>query len=1220
MVVVVFAAQLALVSAANAEPPNLLFKAPVIATEPGSGAGEFDNPRGMGANRDNGRTYIADLNNARISEYTAWGRFVKAWGWGVGDGAAEMQTCGPVEPEESPDPTLCQAGIAGSGKGQFNHPLGVAVDPMGSVYVFDRGNARVQKFSPAGAFLLMFGGDVNQTKVEAAAPTAQRNVCPVDPGDVCKAGVSGEEPSQLSGTFGNYIAYTPAGGGGIVVGDTNGIEVFNLDGTHREKIPFSGALSAFAGQTINALAVDEDGNIYFSVSGLEDVYKISPVGEPLDPGKPGESEFKVPVPSGIAIDIDRSVYAIHNTGRDRILKFDADGTPLVPTQAEAGAQEFFPYIPFQGPELNGIATNVCQDSEEPGNLYASFFSFADVAYVNAYGTGPIGCEFPPLADPEITEQFATSVGRGEATVKAKINPRFWPDATYEVEYGMGKCSEGGCSAIAPVPPALLTGRSVHAPMLTGGVILEDLKPDTTYNFRFVSQSGGGGPVYGIDPDGPESASAKASFEEGLEGTFTTFAAPSASPRCPNDLVRSGPSKELPDCRAYEMVSPIDKAGGDAALWRGRNAIFPEFLEMHISAPSGERFTYSSSFAFEDPEGASFTSQYLAERGLDGWNNKAISPVQTLPTTELAFGNDFRGFSENLCQGWVLPVSVALLDEKAIPKFHNLYRRRNCTESPSYEALTTAEPVNRTADDYRIIGVRGFSEDGTHTVFMANGQLEGTDAPDLGETDRLIYESTEGQVRFVCYLPGDTPNPGPCAAGTMGGAGDVSNVHNAVSEDGSRIFWTAFDDPLGFLGIPGQIYVRVNGTETRHVSTAVDPGKAWYWTASEDGSKAVFAFAEGPHKDELYEIDVDSETPTLIAGEVDGPMGASEDATRIYFSGREDLDDGGPATAGEHNLYLYDASASAGEQFSFIMELPAEDTAGSIDFRSPIDEIQPRSARISPDGRHAVFTSVASPTPGGYDNRDANSGEPVQEVYLYDSVEDELRCVSCNPSGMRPTGEDIGFVDHPFYVAAKIQGWELYSHAPRVLSDDGTRVYFESIEALEPSDTNGNWDVYQWEELGKGTCEEGSDSFAPKSGGCIELISSGLSSDDSVFLDADASGDNVFIGTHSSLVKADPGLSDAYVARVGGGFPEQQKPAPCEGDACQSPPPPPPGVTPSTRTSSGPGNVPQGKARKRRCPKGKRRVKRGGKVRCVKRKRAAKGKRRARGSKTRRAGR
>ncbi|HEX8690059.1 MAG TPA: hypothetical protein VF729_07435, partial [Solirubrobacterales bacterium] len=471
------------------------------------------------------------------------------------------------------------------------------------------------------------------------------------------------------------------------------------------------------------------------------------------------------------------------------------------------------------------------------------------------------------------------------------------------------------------------------------------------------------------------------------------------------------------------------------------------------------------------------------------------------------------------------------------------------------------------------------------------------APTLpAEFERLLYEHTPEGLRFVCYLPNGAPSPEACAPGT-----GAASLRNAISADGHRIFWTAFSGSLGGgnePGAPGQIYLRSGGSETIAISRAVAEDPAWYWTAADDGSKAIFAFDSGPFKDHLYEFDVKTEEAHLIAKGVEGPMGASEDASRIYFVSNEDLDDTGPAAEGAHNLYLYEADPGGGS-FTFVMTLADGDVGGTSGAPGPVD-VAPdqRAARVTPDGLHVTFSAVAPP-PSGYDNRDVQNGVFTQEVYRYDAKEGQLRCVSCNPTGARPMGREL---DIDFWAVARIQGWEELQHAPRVISDDGSRVFFESLEALVPRDTNGTWDVYQWEEPGKGSCREEDSSFGEAAGGCVDLISSGEDSAKSTFLDADPSGDSVFIGTQSSLVDIDYGLNDVYVARVGGGFPEPPPQPECEGEACQSPAPAPLPQTPASSTYRGPGNV--GKARPRRCKRGARKVRRGGKVRCVKRKRGS----------------
>jgi hypothetical protein len=249
----------------------------------------------------------------------------------------------------------------------------------------------------------------------------------------------------------------------------------------------------------------------------------------------------------------------------------------------------------------------------------------------------------------------------------------------------------------------------------------------------------------------------------------------------------------------------------------------------------------------------------------------------------------------------------------------------------------------------------------------------------------------------------------------------------------------------------------------------------------------------------------------------------------------------------------------------------------------------RSSRVSVDGLHVAFTSAASPTPTGYDNLDAKNDGPDEEAYLYDASTGKLRCVSCNPTGARPAGEEHETV----WVSARLANQRIPLHAPRSLSDDGRRLFFESHEALVPTDTNGTWDVYEWEEAGKGSCTISLPTYDEASEGCIELISSGQSPADSRFLDADPSGANVFFATQSSLIAADYGLTDVYDARVDGGLPEPTLGgAECEGEACQSPPPPPPEQTPASSAFHGPAN-PGAK-----CPRGKRKVHRHGKASCV----------------------
>jgi hypothetical protein len=301
-------------------------------------------------------------------------------------------------------------------------------------------------------------------------------------------------------------------------------------------------------------------------------------------------------------------------------------------------------------------------------------------------------------------------------------------------------------------------------------------------------------------------------------------------------------------------------------------------------------------------------------------------------------------------------------------------------------------------------------------------------------------------------------------------------------------------------------------------------------------------------------------------------------------------------AGKPNLYL-----AEGGGLGFIATLAGNDVSVSSEYATITRRPHQRTARVSPDGLHAAFTSFGAPT--HYDNTDAKSGKADMEVFLYDAGgEGELICASCNPSGGRPVGARMPKLAEgkEVWAAASLPVWFKALYPGRVLADDGNRLYFEATDALVPRDSNGTIDVYQWERSGRGGCEQSDPDYSTQNQGCVSLVSSGQSAGEARFLDASPSGDDVFFTTAASLVEWDYGLVDIYDARVDGGLPAPPvPPAECEGEACQGPAAAPEPPRPSSLTYSGPGNLLERNARPR-CAKGKVRRRVRGKSRCVKR--------------------
>jgi RHS repeat-associated protein len=112
----------------------------------GAGVGQLKEPKGI-AVTTGGYVFVVDAGNNRIDKFKESGEFVLAFGYGVSNGKEELQIC----------TTSCQAGLTGSGNGEFNGPRGIAVSASGDVLVADAFNARVEEFNEKGEYITKFG-------------------------------------------------------------------------------------------------------------------------------------------------------------------------------------------------------------------------------------------------------------------------------------------------------------------------------------------------------------------------------------------------------------------------------------------------------------------------------------------------------------------------------------------------------------------------------------------------------------------------------------------------------------------------------------------------------------------------------------------------------------------------------------------------------------------------------------------------------------------------------------------------------------------------------------------------------------------------------------------------------------------------------------------------------------------------------------------------------
>jgi hypothetical protein len=610
---------------------------------------------------------------------------------------------------------------------------------------------------------------------------------------------------------------------------------------------------------------------------------------------------------------------------------------------------------------------------------------------------------------------------------------------------------------------------------------------------------------------------------------------SAEAPCGNEQFRVGVSAALPDCRAYELVSPADKEGGlvNFPAWL---LGLPSFNTVTSPSVNGEQVMYSSFEAFAEASSAVVDS-YIATRGENGWSSTSITPAPTIPHPWL---------SESAAIADVTPDFSAAIMNAAFPL--DPLNERNGTQSLYLrEADGSLSWISRGNGDtlasengqpeipYEEASYAGRSANASVVLFESGQQL--VPAESGQKAGRALYERANGHTELV------NVNSQGSLLNTCGASiGGEAETYRAVSEDGSRVYFTTpdprewYEFGLASCQAPAQVDLREDGKTVvisqsqRPVPDPVGTKPAYFQGASSNGSRAFFTSTEALTEEArptmgtaslLYEYNAETGALKLLtpdqgepAPDVLGTTAISSDGSHVYFVNEVPTGAGG---AREPELEMYSEG-----QITPIADVPS----GSLGPEGPIglaggefDE-GGREVRLSADGLHLVFADR--------DNLTSFNSHGHQEIYLYDASANTLTCVSCNSDGHVPLGEAYLSYDVTPYAARN------YPLSVNVTAN-GSRVFFESGDNLVPGDTNGFNNVYEWE------------------GGRDYLISDGHGTNPSYFLGSADEGSDLFFTTGEALVPADTNHGDIniYDARIGGGFAETAPSTPpCAGAGCQ----------------------------------------------------------------------
>ena len=894
--------------------------------EPGTEPGKFSEPSGVAVEEvalaQAGDVYVVDKGGNRVERFDA-------------EGAFEGEFTGSATPAKA-----------------FSGPEGIAIDnstnPLdpsrGDIYVVDRGNKVVDKFSPEGAYL----GQI--TEGAGGAPLDEILSVAVDAeGTVWVYQESKEIADYTDGEPNAFVESRemPFGTSAGFAVDGQDDLYANRGSEEMAKLNSSGellieAMNVKEGETASGAAVDLSSNNVYTATNSEGTWSVAEFDEAA--GCTAQGSCSHPPPDalierfgsgaivqggGIAVNASTGSVYVADRGTDQVRIFASVPLPTVTTgvasNAHLEAATLHGTVNPEGEALTqcrfeyGTTSSYGEEApcaqsvgeigsgSSPVPVSANLLSLTPrttyhyrLVATNAFGSteGEDGTLFTTSA-PVVEDETTTSIGVTEAALTAKVDAAGIA-TSYRVEFGTtssyGKSTAEvslGAARVAVSAPAHLTG----------------LTPSTTYHFRYVAVN---------------------ELEEEVVGEDETFAtAPSGTgitgaEGCPNRTL-AGFSPFLPDCRAYELVSsdsPGEVYVPKDHVLLGREEDIPTSLPMQASS-AGDAAAYvgdPGSTGGTGSVGSGLGDEFISSRGADGhWRVQTVTPQSAVEDETTA--PEFSAFSADLSTGvFTAYPSVAnhlssIASPGGPPDCFVLYLR----DSGGYHALFT-----ETMQPGSCGRIEGFS---LQSLLFAGGN-EGATSGDrfrdlLLQTPAALspsaepaveegagnnlYESIGGAVHLVNVLPKGESVPNAVFGGPAIGSNDYPDFDHAISADGSRIFWTDLDTTSGPENPAGltRLFAREDPSSPAASTVQLDvpeggpgaPGGGRFWTASGDGSKVLFtdesklttdSTAE-PGMANLYLYDFNEPpsarlsdlTPAVGAG-VQGVIGASNDGSYVYF--------------------------------------------------------------------------------------------------------------------------------------------------------------------------------------------------------------------------------------------------------------------------------------------------------------------------------------------------
>jgi hypothetical protein len=1150
-----------------------------ITGDSGDSGGQLSSASGNNLLIDSsGNVWVPDAGNRRIQEFDSSGNFIAAYGHNVdalgGGGGLERCTSTAVG--------ACRAGTSGAGAGQFsaNNPASIAFDSGGSLYAIDAGNRRVQRFDP--------------TLLASATDFATATFANGTPERVL-ATMGG---TRLVFSLNNTVTANPA--------ERQIVEIDPADASVKDTSLVGSGLT----NAIEGLAFNNTTSTLYATTQTIQPFGLSPFfvlqfGAPLpDPSVVFDPVVKTDTTATFSTRIDPRGGLVRCTfqySTDQVNWTDVAAPACNTLVVSSGSQTVI------APTVTGLVPNT--------KYFVRLQTFRPLVPGSTATTG-VTVFFTDSVPPVITDVGAVNIADTSARMVGTINPK--NSATgYVFQYGTTPAL-----GFSTAPLAIGGGNTP----ITISQVVGSLSPDTTYYFKLAATN-----------------------------DFGTTVSVSRTLHTRTDPLPSAGG------RRYEQVSPVDKNYGDADSGLGAfkagvslNGDAVAFCPSNqFGDPPGRMTVYCSPYiSRRSPDGWQTPNNLPPFCHVDSVSGTNIGVLALYPSAD--FSRVVIKKSEAAsCPIPPLDPAAPLLPEGFS---FNLYLQDPSTDPPSYDLLNP-QLGGRTSGGNPAFSnpTLGGSDDFSHVVYMSgDNQTAPPDSPDPPGTYTKLYEWDNGVLRLVTKDASNEPfrtNSYIPVIGYIRGA--PVTLASPVSDDGERIY---FANPVSGLGLNSciaagcQLYMRENGAVTYDVSASectVDCGSPqtyadFFLSATPSGAKAFFTScakltddsnadvgcssstgsaaswsvfdssgAQGsklyrwdrnsPPGSRLVDLTVDHEPADGVQPNFFGLIGQSEDGDTAYFVTRNQIVSGEPTFASTTSAVVGGAITRGAKLYRWRWNAgnPSVDYLGpyqtlSGNWSNDINLMQ-QHRLVAPDGRYLMLYTRLAYDPAG--DRDADA-----DIYRWDE-EGGFICVSCQLPGA-PSGGDVdlsemwleNFTEAAFFT-------DLGSIEPRIeMSEDGQRIFFGTPDTLVSADTNGEGGC----PLNIGLSTSGSSVYSCEDvyewhDGTVGLVSSGTGTDLSRLIGSDVSGENVFFFTRDRLVGWDlDGSVDIYDARIGGGFPEPPAQPPiCEGESCRGA-----GTTAPSIPGAGSARF-EGPPNPRTtppCPRGKRRVVRNGRTRCVAKKR------------------